>query len=730
MTRTRRLSFGTALAVVSVVPASAYALNLGNFVGGQIVRMNYASDGVTVGGTYDFNIVGLQPSTGSIGFLNMVADLNFNNNIEPQEWVVQNIPLPLTPDLLQHPLLSTWFDPGPFNLQPGAPYRTAATLEPEPLEVPLVDPSWHNSIVPANQHLWGGNDPAGQSLVFIPPIPIPPIPPIEAFKRKGVPDIAQQTNECGPTSAANSLRWLADVHGFGAQLPASNDDLIKDLMKAMTGSDARPFPGLTDNQLYDGKKKYIKDKKLPIVVKGGNTSQAASGASAFKFIKEELAAGEDVEFLIAWPGGGSHWVTAVGYGVIGNRLFLEVNDPDDGKTGPVDWELKPDGTFVNPRGRMLWAVSESYSPIFDWVPTLPSPFWSLANWSAPGIPDAVEHQAYFSGGGIVGGIGLVELDGDRTVNAVTFYNPTGSYQFTSGLGSTLHLDDGYGEGTIRHDSPSTNFIGVRVASPQTLWVDLYDPAGTLRMATIDTPVLRTNGPGTLEIESDLSPGRTTVVHAGAGLTQFNSTQHLRELHVRDGARVGTRALGTDVIVTEILALSLTGQANLNNNRMIVDYPPSSPTPLPMIRALLTSGYAGGGWNGPGLGTALGDASQFALGYAEATDLFTTFPATFVGEPIDSTSVLVRYTRYGDANLNGQTTIADFAILASNFNAAGPWARGDFNFDLMIGIADFALLAGNFHQSASDTPAAAGPEPAHLAVAVMVAGLSRRRRAAA
>ena len=62
---------------------------------------------------------------------------------------------------------------------------------------------------------------------------------------------------------------------------------------------------------------------------------------------------EDVEFLIDWPVPGMHWVTVVGYGVNGDRLFLAVHDPDDGKTGMVIWELERDGTFVNPEGTMV-----------------------------------------------------------------------------------------------------------------------------------------------------------------------------------------------------------------------------------------------------------------------------------------------------------------------------------------------------------------------------------------
>ena len=133
-------------------------------------------------------------------------------------------------------------------------------------------------------------------------------------------------------------------------------------MKAMRGSDARPFPGLNDNQLYEGKKKYIEGKGLPLVVKGGMKDPEASGGKAFDFIVRELKAGEDVEFLIKWPPDSTikgHWVTVVGYGVNGDRLFLYVHDPDYKKTGVAIWELDKQGNFKSPKGTSWVAVSES-----------------------------------------------------------------------------------------------------------------------------------------------------------------------------------------------------------------------------------------------------------------------------------------------------------------------------------------------------------------------------------
>jgi hypothetical protein len=90
------------------------------------------------------------------------------------------------------------------------------------------------------------------------------------------------------------------------------------------------------------------------------------------------------------------------------------------------------------------------------------------------------------------------------------------------------------------------------------------------------------------------------------------------------------------------------------------------------------------------------------------------PATYLGQPIDATTILMRYTRTGDANVDGTTNVLDFALLAANFNNAGTrWGRGDFNYDGTTNIGDFSLLAANFNLAVpadSSRPAAAAAAP--------------------
>jgi hypothetical protein len=79
----------------------------------------------------------------------------------------------------------------------------------------------------------------------------------------------------------------------------------------------------------------------------------------------------------------------------------------------------------------------------------------------------------------------------------------------------------------------------------------------------------------------------------------------------------------------------------------------------------------------------------ALGIAQLLDVH--------GDP----HILIRPTKLGDLNLDGQVTIADFITLASNFNGGGvTWQEGDLNYDGFVTIADFISLASNFNSSYS------------------------------
>src|SRR6476646_5958088 len=97
----------------------------------------------------------------------------------------------------------------------------------------------------------------------------------------------------------------------------------------------------------------------------------------------------------------------------------------------------------------------------------------------------------------------------------------------------------------------------------------------------------------------------------------------------------------------------------------------------------------------------------------SSDLYTSFPVSFVGVSVDATAVLLRYTLSGDSDLDKTVDTTDFNRLAKNFATSGDWSSGDFNYDDTVDAIDFNLLASNFGQTLPSQPVvpAVLPEPA-------------------
>jgi hypothetical protein len=192
-----------------------------------------------------------------------------------------------------------------------------------------------------------------------------------------------------------------------------------------------------------------------------------------------------------------------------------------------------------------------------------------------------------------------------------------------------------------------------------------------------------------------------VGYNGAGKAIFSGTQRLAGLTIGDYGSAQLAPGGSSVLTVGYLAINGTGRLDLTDETMIIDYSDSSTSPFAQIDHFTTSGFFAGAWNGAGINssTAAADSShRTGVGIAEARDLFGAFPATFAGASIDRSSVLIRYTLYGDVNLDRRVDLTDFTFLAANFNSqSGRWSMGDFNFDDRVDLTDFTFLATNFNQ---------------------------------
>jgi T5SS/PEP-CTERM-associated repeat protein len=227
-------------------------------------------------------------------------------------------------------------------------------------------------------------------------------------------------------------------------------------------------------------------------------------------------------------------------------------------------------------------------------------------------------------------------------------------------------------------------------------------------------------PGASSSASRITGGGSTIVRAGASL----SVDVIRESSLLAEGSVQIRPSAENSRVGA-LTIPAGGRLDLTSNTLIGDYAGASP--FNSIRALLASGFANGSWNGAGINSSVAAVTpNRAIGYTEAADI--GFPATFAGEPIDSTTLLIRFTLPGDANLDRLVNIGDFSLLAANFNSGTTWVSGDFNYDGVTAIGDFALLAANFNQSLPVGAArAAIPEPATLSTIIASSLTALRRR---
>ncbi len=206
---------------------------------------------------------------------------------------------------------------------------------------------------------------------------------------------------------------------------------------------------------------------------------------------------------------------------------------------------------------------------------------------------------------------------------------------------------------------------------------------------------------------------------------------------------GTLQLGTNTGLTQVTSLAIinSGVLDVTNNELIITY--GSSDPMGTIQGYLASGYNNGTWNGPGIISSAAYGYKYGLGYADGAD--------GVVPGLSSGQIEVKYTLYGDANLDGVVNGSDFSILAANFGTGVTnWDQGNFLFTSSVNGADFSALAGNFGQGANgadasvsasdlaalDAFAAANgislanvPEPAStsLVIAGLAAGLAKRHR---
>jgi hypothetical protein len=148
------------------------------------------------------------------------------------------------------------------------------------------------------------------------------------------------------------------------------------------------------------------------------------------------------------------------------------------------------------------------------------------------------------------------------------------------------------------------------------------------------------------------------------------------------------------LTLKVRSLSITGPGtlDLSDNDMIIDYTAPVGTLVTQVRQHLQAGRL----------FSSSATAKTRLGYAD-NNAFATPKSTFSGQSVDPTSVLIKYTYAGDADLDGDADGVDIGKWATSFtgelaggaSATKVWTQGDWDYDGDVDGADAGLWSTAF-----------------------------------
>jgi hypothetical protein len=164
--------------------------------------------------------------------------------------------------------------------------------------------------------------------------------------------------------------------------------------------------------------------------------------------------------------------------------------------------------------------------------------------------------------------------------------------------------------------------------------------------------------------------------------------------------------------TRIAALHLneTAKLDLQTSSLVIDYPAAAASPFSSLASQIALARGdSAAWDGPaGITSSLAATTNglTTLGIAEAAAIYGLAPSetiTVSGQTADGTSVVIKYTYAGDANLDGVVDGGDYGVIDNNVQIPGSsgYFNGDFNYDGVIDGGDYGIIDNNIQ--AQGTP---------------------------
>jgi hypothetical protein len=219
------------------------------------------------------------------------------------------------------------------------------------------------------------------------------------------------------------------------------------------------------------------------------------------------------------------------------------------------------------------------------------------------------------------------------------------------------------------------------------------------------PIIMANGSSAIVT---LNPTGALQIHIGGLSLSHGASAIVTSLgSARNASNHRVLVLGESGATTApLLSIDSSSKLNLTDNDLI-DHDGS----YSAINNLLKTGFNAGAndWNGSGIVSSVAaGANQFALG-----DGRPTAAGTVDNESVETSDVLVRYTYYGDTNLDGQVNASDYTGINTGFaNHLTGFGNGDFNYDGLINGSDYTLIdnAVNDNGAALDAEIAGASAP--------------------
>ncbi len=318
--------------------------------------------------------------------------------------------------------------------------------------------------------------------------------------------------------------------------------------------------------------------------------------------------------------------------------------------------------------------------------------------------------------GLTGGTGTLNLNGGMlTTTQISKGTGIGSIYFDGGtlrasVNKTTFLPNSIPT-TIEDGGAivDTNGFNITIASPL-----LHDPG----LGVNPDGGLTKHGSGTLTLAGANTYTGPTIVNTGKVI--FNQAiKTSGAVVIASGASIEVAANGTSLGVSKVKSLSLaamganyTLKLELHDNDLIIDYTSGS-SPYATTVDQVKKGLSLLGGNGQGIASDRVDDQTIAGTMLGVVDNGTIGGAitSISGSLTSPDSVLVKYTWFGDANLDGVVDGNDFALIDTGFGAGGAlngWVFGDFDYSGTVDGSDYALIdTGYLSQTATL------PEPSTL-----------------